>query len=93
MGSTTRVVVSDEMGKVALLASDLPTPAKGMCYQVWRVADDGSKESAGVFTPDADGRVAVVLDAASGAESFVITVEPPGGSPKPTGDMVGQVEA
>jgi anti-sigma-K factor RskA len=93
MGADARVVISDEMGKVAFLASDLPTPAKGDCYQVWRVAPDGTKTSAGVFTPDAEGLVAVVLDAGPDTVSFVITTEPPGGSPKPTGDMVGQVGA
>jgi anti-sigma-K factor RskA len=91
MGADARVVVSDEMGKMALLATDLPTPAKGACYQVWRVAPDGTKSSAGVFTPDADGLIAVVLDAGSGADRFVITTEPPGGSLEPTGQMVGQI--
>lgn len=91
MGTSARLVVSDEMGKAALLAADMPTPAKGECYQVWRVAPDGTKTSAGVFIPDADGRVAVMLDASEEAESFVITTEPPGGSSKPTGHMVGQV--
>lgn len=93
MGTSTRVVVSDEMGKVAVIASDLPTPAKGMCYQVWRVAEDGTKESAGTFTPDADGHVAVVLEGGTDATAFVITMEPPGGSKAPTGEMVGQVDA
>jgi anti-sigma-K factor RskA len=93
MGADARVVISDEMGKIAFLAADLPTPAKGECYQVWRVAPDGTKTSAGVFTPDAEGLVAVVLDAGADTASFVITTEPPGGSPKPTGDMVGQVGA
>ncbi len=93
MGTDARVVISDEMGKVAFLAADLPTPAKGECYQVWQVAPDGTKSSAGTFTPDADGLVAVVLDAGADTQSFVITTEPPGGSPKPTGDMVGTVSS
>lgn len=91
MGTSVRLVVSDEMGKAALLAADMPTPAKGECYQVWRVAPDGTKTSAGLFIPDADGRVAVMLDASENVQSFVITTEPPGGSSKPTGHMVGQV--
>jgi anti-sigma-K factor RskA len=93
MGTPARLVVSDEMGKAAFLAADLPTPAKGECYQVWRVAADGTKTSAGVFTPDADGRVAVVLEGSAAGDSFVITTEPPGGSTKPTGDMVGQIDS
>lgn len=93
MGSQARVVVSVEMGKVAVLASDLPMPAKGQCYQVWKVAPDGTKTSAGVFTPDDDGHVAVVLEGGPDVVGFVVTLEPPGGSKAPTGEMVGQVTA
>lgn len=93
MGSQARVVVSDEMGKVAVLASNLPMPAKGLCYQVWKVAPDGTKTSAGVFTPDDDGHVAVVLEGGPDVAGFVVTLEPPGGSKEPTGEMVGQATA
>lgn len=93
MGSRSRVVTSSEMDTSVFLAADLPTPAKGMCYQVWRVNDDGSKESAGVFVPDADGHVAVTLDGGADVTSYVITLEPPGGSKTPTGEMVAQVGA
>jgi anti-sigma-K factor RskA len=94
MGAPSRVIMSQEMGKVAFVAEDLPTPAKGQCYQVWKVTADGSKESVGVVTPDADGHIAVVLEGAGdGATEFVITLEPPGGSKQPTGDMVGSAAA
>jgi anti-sigma-K factor RskA len=93
MGSRSRVVTSGEMDKSVFIAADLPTPAKGMCYQVWRVNDDGSKESAGVFVPDEQGHVAVVLDGGADVASYVITLEPPGGSKAPTGEMVAQVGA
>jgi anti-sigma-K factor RskA len=93
MGAPSRVVVSGEMGKAVFLAEDLPTPAKGQCYQVWRVGPDGAKSSAGVFTPGPDGHVVAVLEAGPGTSSFVITVEPPGGSKEPSGPMVGQADA
>lgn len=93
MGAHSRVVISDEMDKSVFLATDLPTPAKGLCYQVWRVSDDGSKVSAGVFLPDQQGHVAVVLDGGADVSSYVITLEPPGGSKAPTGEMVAQVAA
>jgi anti-sigma-K factor RskA len=93
MGADSRMVVSGEMGKAVFLGADLPTPAKGQCYQVWRVAPDGTKSSAGVFTPGPDGRVVAVLEAAQDTAGFVITLEPPGGSKAPSGPMVGQVGA
>ncbi len=92
MGTQSRVVMSGEMDKSALVASDLPKPAKGMCYQVWRVTTDGSMESAGVFIPDEDGHIAVALTGpARDVVKFVITIEPPGGSEHPTGEMLSEV--
>lgn len=93
MGSPSRVVTSGEMDKSVFIAADLPTPAKGMCYQVWQVNEDGSKVSAGAFVPDEQGHVAVVLDGGADVASYVITLEPPGGSKAPTGEMVAQVGA
>jgi anti-sigma-K factor RskA len=93
MGTTSRVVTSGEMDKSALLASELPMPAKGMVYQVWSVTDDGQMNSAGCFTPDADGHIAAVLDGgAAGVDKYMITMEPPGGSEHPTGEMLAEIE-
>ena len=94
MGTTSRLVVSDEMDKSVFLASELPTPAKGMCYQVWRVTDDGQMVSAGAFTPGADGHIVAVLDGGGqDVAKFMITMEPPGGSDHPTGEMLGEIDA
>ena len=92
MGTRGTVVKSQKMSEAAFLASDLPTPAKGMCYQIWKVAPDGTKSSAGLVVPDSSGHVAVLLDTSGAASSYVITMEPPGGSKEPTGEMVGQAE-
>ena len=92
MGTRGAVVKSQTMGEAAFLASDLPTPAKGMCYQIWKVAPDGTKSSAGLVVPDSSGHVAVLLDTSGAASSYVITMEPPGGSKEPTGEMVGQAD-
>ena len=92
MGTESRVVMSSEMDKTVFLSSGLPTPAKGMCYQVWRVTDDGAMESAGTFTPDADGHIAIVLEGGTqDVTKFMVTMEPPGGSDNPTGEMLGEV--
>jgi len=92
LGTETRVVTSDEMGKSALLASDLPMPAKGMCYQVWQVTEAGEMVSAGAFTPDGDGHLAVVLEGGTaGVAKYMVTLEPPGGSAHPTGEMIAEV--
>ena len=92
MGTTSRLVTSGEMDKAVFLASELPMPAKGMVYQVWTVAGDGQMTSAGSFTPDEDGHIAAVLDCgAAGVVKFMITVEPPGGSENPSGEMLAEI--
>lgn len=93
MGTTSRVVMSGEMDKAVFLASELPMPAKEMVYQVWSVAEDGQMVSAGSFTPDEDGHIAVVLDCgAAGVNKFMFTMEPPGGSAHPSGQMLAEID-
>lgn len=92
MGTTSRLVMSGEMDQSVFLASELPTPSRGMVYQVWAVTDEGHTVSAGSFTPDVDGRIAVVLDSsATGVDKFIFTIEPPGGSEHPTGELVAEI--
>lgn len=94
MGTTSRVVMSGEMNKAVFLASELPMPAKGMVYQVWTVAPDGQMISAGSFTPGEDGHIAALLDCgAAGVDKFMITMEPPGGSEHPSGEMLAEIDA
>ena len=94
MGTQSRVVMSGEMDKAVFLASELPMPAKGMVYQVWTVAEDGQMTSAGSFTPDANGHLVAVLEgSAAGVDKFMITMEPPGGSEHPSGEMLAEIDA
>ena len=86
--------MSGEMDKAVFLASELPMPAKGMVYQVWTVAEDGQMTSAGSFTPDANGHLVAVLEgSAAGVDKFMITMEPPGGSEHPSGEMLAEIDA
>lgn len=92
MGTPSRVVMSQEMDKAVFLASELPTPAREMVYQMWSVTGDGQMVSAGVFTPADDGHLAALLQGgAAGVEKWMITLEPPGGSEYPTGEMLAEI--
>ncbi|MGB7980351.1 MAG: anti-sigma factor [Candidatus Nanopelagicales bacterium] len=92
MGTASRVVMSQEMDKAVFLASELPTPAGEMVYQMWSVTADGQMVSAGVFTPADDGHLAALLQGgAAGVEKWMITLEPPGGSEHPTGEMLAEI--
>lgn len=83
-----RVAWSPSAGASVLIGSDLPAPGDDRTYELWVLADDGPR-SAGVFEPDDDGRLerrlALPADPVGG---WGITIEPAGGSPQPTGDIL-----
>jgi anti-sigma-K factor RskA len=71
-------------------ASDLPLLAADKDYQLWFIAD-GVPVSAGVFEIDEGGRATVLVADVAAPESvqaWAVTVEPAGGVPQPTGEMV-----
>lgn len=87
-GSSIQVVWSAERDEAAVVGTGLAAVPDDLAYQLWFLLDAGVS-SAGVFTPDADGAVSVVLDVddLDGA-GWAITVEPSGGSPAPTTDII-----
>ncbi|MBW3601950.1 MAG: anti-sigma factor [Actinobacteria bacterium] len=72
-----------------LVASRLPELPGGSVYQLWLIR--GRRPApAGTFRPE-DGRAIVGLQGRpAGADAVAMTVEPPGGSPAPTGDVVAE---
>ena len=83
---------SDAEAAAVLEARDLPDVPDDETYQLWFIGADGPV-SAGTFRPDDDGRVEVVADGdLAAAEVVGITVEPAGGSPAPTGDVLLSAE-
>ncbi|MCG2803405.1 MAG: anti-sigma factor [Cellulomonas sp.] len=89
---STHVVMSPEMGAIALMGQDVPMPdADGMVYQVWMVHPDGSTAAGPTFMPH-DGEVTTIVQGdLSDVMELTVTVEPRGGSTAPTGGMVAQV--
>ena len=84
---STRVIYSREVGRVLFVANDLPDPGVDRTYQLWLIDDDGPR-SAGTFRPE-DGQTTVVLEGTAEIGLVVgLTVEPEGGSPQPTGDVL-----
>lgn len=71
-------------------ASRLPELPRGRTYQLW-VLTTGAPVSAGVFRPDASGGASVVFDTPVSLPTpsgLAVSVEPDGGVPAPTGDIV-----
>jgi len=75
----------------ALSGEGLPAPPEGRTYQLWLQSPRAST-SAGIFSPDADGRVDAVFESPDALPTPVtgarITLEPGDGSATPTGPVV-----
>ena len=78
-------LVTLEDNRAVLMAEDMPPLPEGKTYQIW-VIEDEAPEPSGLFEP-ADGPVATVVETPlKGADAVAVTVEPEGGSPRPTSD-------
>lgn len=87
--ATARAFWSRAHGLV-LTATRLPELPRGRTYQLW-VLTDGAPVSAGLLDPDAEGRVAAVFDtpvSLPAPTGMAVSIEPAGGVPAPTGDIV-----
>jgi anti-sigma-K factor RskA len=74
-----------------LFISDLAPLSEEQQYQLWLIAEDGSRDSGAVFSVAADGRAEVGVSgrkALPDYAAFGVTIEPAGGSPGPTGQQV-----
>ena len=80
-GGTATLVVTE--GESLFSAQGLPIPAAGRTYQLWVVSPEAI-ESVGVLAPDALGRLEHDLPALQPGESVALSVEPAGGSERPT---------
>jgi hypothetical protein len=76
---------------VALSGSKLPPLSSNQIYQVWLVTTRGSI-GLGFVVPDAQGRVSAAFDLPpdlpGSVTGFMLSLEPTGGSAKPTGPIV-----
>ncbi|MFE5297689.1 anti-sigma factor domain-containing protein [Streptomyces sp. NPDC056632] len=81
-GALTTVVTSDQQDKAVFTAANLPAPGAGKTYQLW-LDHDGTMRPAGLI--DHDGTVILAGNPAD-AGAVGLTLEPTGGSPRPTTD-------
>jgi anti-sigma-K factor RskA len=84
-GGRAVVVVSDSKHEAALVGTGMSSPPPGHVYQLWYLGSDNTAVSAGLFTPAANGTAAVLLQGdPTRAAKIGLTIEPDGGSPRPT---------
>jgi anti-sigma-K factor RskA len=87
-------LVTFEGDRAVLVAENMPPVPEGKTYQIWVIKGDTPQPS-GLFEPKGDSIAAVVENPVEGADAVAVTVEPKGGSKKPTTDplLVGKVKA
>ncbi|MFC8278245.1 anti-sigma factor domain-containing protein [Streptomyces sp. NPDC057271] len=81
-GALATVVASDRRNKAVFTVGNLPAPGAGKTYQLW-LDHDGTMRPAGLV--DHDGTVVLGGNPAD-AGTVGLTLEPAGGSPRPTTD-------
>ncbi|MEU1464849.1 anti-sigma factor [Streptomyces sp. NPDC005727] len=82
-GATGSVVVSRARDKAVFVASGMARPAGGKVYQLW-YDDGGTMRSAGLMDPGRTDQAVLLRGGVDGASGMGVTVEPAGGSTKPT---------
>jgi anti-sigma-K factor RskA len=84
-----QLIANPTSDSAVLVVTGLPPLEPGKTYQVWLIAD--APVSAGLLTVDANGQGVLIITSTESIGSFKalgISVEPTGGSPQPTGDIV-----
>ncbi|RMH70601.1 MAG: hypothetical protein D6683_15125 [Actinomyces sp.] len=85
---TLQVIWSADRDQVAVVGNDLPPVGNGFVYELWFLRNEGVAP-AGLFAPDSDGMVRVVLDVDDiDGVGWAVTIEPEGGSDQPTSDVL-----
>jgi anti-sigma-K factor RskA len=91
-GSSATVVVSRTEGRAVIITEDMALAPEGKVYELWLQDDpEGPMVPAGLMPDDDDATVLLEGDA-SDATAVGITVEPDGGSPEPSEEVVAVIE-
>ena len=83
----TAEVASMQKNEIILVARNMPSVPEGRTCQIWVISDDVPKPS-GLFQPDRNITAAPITNSITNADVIAVTVEPAGGSKKPTSDPV-----
>ncbi|TQM78823.1 anti-sigma-K factor RskA [Saccharothrix saharensis] len=86
-GGTGTVVASAARGQVLFLGHGLARLPEDRDYQLWLIGPDGPRP-AGLLRPSGEAETPVLASGFTGREAVGLTVEPRGGSPRPTSPTV-----
>lgn len=85
-GGNVRLISSADKDAAVIFAHGLPAPGKDKVYQVWMINDSGPT-SQGTFVSNGQ----MVMKGVAGADRVAVTVEPEGGSRRPTTSPVASM--
>lgn len=89
IGTGGSVVESSACSAIVLHLPTMATPQAGKAYQIWMIENSSTPKSLGLVQADASGNSAALPVATTSKDLQVaVTVEPAGGSPKPTTEAV-----
>jgi anti-sigma-K factor RskA len=80
-------LASIHKNQIILVARDMPLVPEDRTCQIWVISDDVPKPS-GLFQPDGNMTATLITHSITKADVIAVTVEPAGGSKKPTSDPV-----
>ncbi len=86
-GGSISVAWSDQQRRVAVVGSSLGDPGEGRVYALW-LLDAGGATPSLLFQPDDDGGVEQLGELPGDPAGWGVTIEPEGGSPQPTGEIL-----
>ena len=90
------LLVDKNNNKVVLIAQNLPALTENQIYQIWLVKPDGGRVSAGLFHPESGQsyttKTILPTQSLSNYLRIGVTIEPAGGSDKPTGTRIFKVD-
>jgi anti-sigma-K factor RskA len=85
-GGNVRMISSAKQDAAVIVAHDLPSPGKGKVYQVWMI-DSSGPTSQGTFVRNGQ----MIMHGVVKADKVAVTVEPAGGSDRPTTPPVATI--
>ena len=91
-GATVRMLMSPSLDKAVVAMNDLPALADDQSYQMWRIEGGGPDSEAVMSSDESTGSVTHLIDDLDDTQAIAVTVEPAGGSPRPTTPPVVTLE-
>jgi anti-sigma-K factor RskA len=90
------LLLDKERDIVAIIVWNMPELPKNETYQIWLIDPQGDRVSAGIFDPETDQpyttKIVYPKQSLVDFTGVGVTVEPAGGSEKPTGERIFRVD-